>query len=70
MAGDHHVGIFAKELIEAGVGLFYDYGYAHDQAPGWVLKPDDPKEGPSSSSSSSKNAKIVSALVQRIITIE
>ena len=62
MAGDHHVGIFAKELIEAGVGLFYDYGYAHDQAPGWVLKPDDPKEGPSSSSSSSKNAKIVSAL--------
>ena len=60
VVGYHHVGIFAKELIEARVELFYDYGYAQDQAPGWVLKPDDPEEGPSSSSSSSKKATIAS----------
>ena len=39
--GDHCVGIFAKECIEACVDLIYDYGYAHDQAPVWALKPED-----------------------------
>ena len=38
MAGDHHVGIFAKERIEACVELFYDYCYACDQALVWALK--------------------------------
>ncbi|GJV10833.1 hypothetical protein Tco_1352374 [Tanacetum coccineum] len=47
VAGDNRVGIFGKEPFNAGVKLFYDYGYAHDQAPVWALKPDDPNEGPS-----------------------
>ena len=47
MAGDHSIGIIAKERIEARVKLLYDYGYEQDQAPAWFLKPGDPKEGSS-----------------------
>ena len=46
VAGDHRVAIFAKERIEACAEIFYDYGYAGDQAHGWVLKPDDKKKCP------------------------
>lgn len=41
VGGEHRVGIFSKENIEAGEEIFYDYWYDLDYTSQWVFSPDE-----------------------------
>ena len=57
VASDHRVGIFAKERINAGTEIFYDYHYAPEEAPASALKADEATGAKDPGQSSSGSAK-------------